>query len=138
MPRLEFSAPHLRHSEAHREFIYNCLEPRMSWRIGMYIAAALLLAAHFLRDGNIVAVALCLAAPLLFLYRRWWVLIVLQLMAYGAAATWIITLLRIVELRQITGRSWTAAALILGSVALLTLLAGVLLNSRAFRERYPR
>jgi len=110
----------------------------MRWRIGMYIAAALLLAAHFLRDGNIVAVALCLAAPLLFLYRRWWALIVLQVMAYGAAATWLITLLRIVELRQITGRRWTAAALILGSVALLTLLAGVLLNSRAFRERYPR
>ena len=110
----------------------------MTWRIGVYAAAALLFAAHFLRDGNFVAVALCLCAPLLFLYRRWWVLIVLQLMAYGAAATWIITLLRVVELRQVTGRSWTAAALILGSVALLTLVAGVLLNSGAFRRRYPR
>jgi len=110
----------------------------MTWRIGIYVAAALLIAAHFLRDGNIVAVAFCLAAPLLFFYRRWWVLVVLQLMAYGAAATWIVTLLRIVELRQVTGRSWTAAGLILGGVALLTLLAGVLLNSRAFRARYPR
>jgi len=110
----------------------------MTWRISVYTAAAFLFAAHFLRDGNFIAVALCLCAPLLFFYRRWWVLIVLQLVAYGAAAMWIITLLRIVDLRQITGRSWTAAALILGGVALLTLLAGVLLNSRAFRERYPR
>ena len=110
----------------------------MTWRISVYTAAAFLFAAHFLRDGNFIPVALCLCAPLLFLYRRWWVLIVLQLMAYGAAATWIITLLRIVELRRITGRSWTAAALILGGVALLTLFAGVLLNSPAFRERYPR
>lgn len=110
----------------------------MTLRISLFIAAAVLIAAHFLRDGNFIAVALSLCVPLLFLYRRWWVLIVLQLMAYGAAATWIITLLRIVELRQVTGRSWTAAALILGGVALLTLVAGLLLNSPALRKRYPR
>jgi uncharacterized membrane protein len=33
---------------------------------------------------------------------------------------------------------YIAAALILAGVALLTLLAGLLLNSRSFRERYPR
>jgi hypothetical protein len=110
----------------------------MTLRIGLFVAAALLFGAHFLREGNIVAVALCLGAPLLFLYRRWWILIPLQVMAYAASATWIITLLRIVEQRQLAGRTWTAAALILGGVALLTLFAGLLLNSRVFRERYPR
>lgn len=85
-----------------------------------------------------MAVALCLAAPLLFLYRRRWILIMLQVMAYGASAIWIVAMLRIIEQRQLAGRTWTAAALILAGVALLTLLAGLLLNSRSFRERYPR
>jgi hypothetical protein len=39
-------------------------------------------------------------------------------------------------MRQQIGRPWTVAAIILGSVALLTLLAGLLLNSRTMRERY--
>ena len=109
----------------------------MALRIGVFIAAALLLAAHFLRQGNIVAVVFCAAAPLLFLWRRRWSLITLQLLAYAATATWIVTLLHIIEQRQLAGRAWTTAALILGVVALLTLLAGLLLNSRSFRERYP-
>jgi hypothetical protein len=110
----------------------------MALRIGLFTTAALLFGAHFLREGNIVAVALCLGAPLLFLYRRRWVLIPLQVMAYGASVTWMITLQHIIEQRELAGRTWTAAALILGTVALLTLLAGLLLNSRVFRERYPR
>lgn len=110
----------------------------MILRIGLFVAAAVLFGAHFLRQGNFVALVFSLGAPLLFLYRRRWVLIALQAMAYGAAATWIINLQHIVEQRALTGRSWTAAALILGGAALLTLLAGLLLNSRAVRERYPR
>ncbi len=110
----------------------------MALRIGLFIAAALLLGAHFLREGNLVAVALCLGAPLLFLFRRRWILVPLQITAYGATASWIVTMQRIIEQRQLAGRSWTAAALILAGVALLTLLAGLLLNSRSFRERYPR
>ena len=35
-------------------------------------------------------------------------------------------------------RNWIAAAIILGSVALFTLLAGLLLNARVIRERYSR
>ena len=110
----------------------------MVLRIGLYIAAALVLGAHFLREGSLVAAALCVAAPLLFLVRQRWILVPLQIIAYGASASWIITLQGIIEQRELAGRSWTAAALILGGVALLTLLAGLLLNSRSFRERYPR
>jgi hypothetical protein len=42
-----------------------------------------------------------------------------------------------VQMRQQTGQTWTAAAIILGSVALLSLAAGALLNSRAIKDRYP-
>lgn len=113
-------------------------EVTLALRIGLYAVTALLLGAHFLREGNFVAVALCSGVPLLFLVRRRWILIPLQIMAYGAAASWIVTMYGIIEQRQLAGRSWTAAALILSGVALLTLLAGLLLNSRSFRERYPR
>ena len=42
----------------------------MAPRISLFVVAALLLGAHFLRAGNWPAMALCLAAPLLFFYRN--------------------------------------------------------------------
>lgn len=110
----------------------------MILRISLFTVAALLLGAHFLRAGNLLMVALCLAAPLLFLYRRRWSLIGLQLLAYGAAAVWIRVALQLVQVRQQSGQESTAAVIILGSVALFTVAAGLLLNSRAITQRYPR
>jgi hypothetical protein len=109
----------------------------MGLRISLYVVAALLLGAHFLRAGDLGIVLLCLAAPLLFLWRQRWSLIALQFLAYCAAGTWIGAAIRLVQLRQQLGQPWTVAAIILGSVALYTLLAGLLLNSRAIKERYP-
>ena len=109
----------------------------MSIRIGFFVIASWLIAAHFFRSGSYLLVFLCLAAPLLFFYRKRWSLVLLQLAAYWASAIWLGALLELVQFRQQTGRSWTAAAVILGSVAVLTLLAGLLLNSRCLRQRYP-
>ncbi len=109
----------------------------MRLRISLFVVAALLLGAHFLRAGSLALVALCVAAPLLFFWRQRWSLILLQLLAYCAAATWIAAAIQLVQLREQLGQPWTVAAIILGSVALLTLLAGLLLNARALRERYP-
>ena len=108
----------------------------MRLRISLFVVAALLLGAHFLRAGNLALVALCVAAPLLFFWRQRWSLILLQLLAYCAAAIWIAAAVQLVQMREQLGQPWTVAAIILGSVALLTLLAGLLLNSRAIRERY--
>ncbi|MEI7761981.1 MAG: hypothetical protein WCI85_02000 [Comamonadaceae bacterium] len=109
----------------------------MHIRIGLFLLAVLMMAAHFFRAGNWSLVALCLAAPLLFFYKKRWSLLLLQLGAYCASATWLAATLSLVQMRQQSGRSWTAAFLILGSVMLLTLLAGLLLNSRRMREAYP-
>ena len=109
----------------------------MGIRISLFALAALLLGAHFLRAGNIAVVALCLATPLLFLWRKRWSLLLLQMLAYGAAATWIVVAYQLIELRQRSGQPWTVAAIILGSVALFTLAAGLLLNSRTIKDRYP-
>lgn len=109
----------------------------MGLRISLFIIAALLLGAHFLRAGNFVMVALCLSAPLLFLWRQRWSLILMQALAYCAAATWIAVAIQLVQLRQQLGQPWIVAVIILGTVALFTLLTGLLLNSRTIKERYP-
>lgn len=110
----------------------------MLLRVVFVSVAALLLAAHFFREGSFLLVALCVATPFLFLWKKRWSLVLLQLAAYGAAATWIVVAVRLVEVRQQSGRSWTAAALILGAVALFTFVSGALLNSRVISERFPR
>jgi hypothetical protein len=109
----------------------------MILRISLFVIAALLLGAHFLRAGNLAMLALCVAAPLLFLWRRRWSLVLLQFLAYCAAGTWVAVAVQLVQMRQQMGQAWTAAVIILGSVGLFTVLAGLLLNSRAIRERYP-
>ena len=107
-------------------------------RILFYAVAALLIAAHFLRQGNIALTVLCLLVPLLFLLRRRWSLIALQAAAYLAAGTWLFTAALIVQQRLAEGRRWTVAAIILGAVILVTVAAGLLLNSRSIRDKYPR
>ena len=110
----------------------------MTFRITLYCLAALLLGAHFLRAGNMLLVLLCIAAPFAFFHRRRHSLVLLQILAYGAAITWLTAAWQLVQARLSAGQDWTLAAAILGAVALYTLLAGLLLNSRAMRERYPQ
>ena len=109
----------------------------MALRISLYIVAALLLGAHFLRADDRALVALCLATPLLFAWRNRWSLIALQVLAYCAAGTWIAVAMQLVQMRQQLVQPWTVAVIILAAVALLTLLAGLLLNARAITEHYP-
>ena len=109
----------------------------MILRTTLIILAALLLAAHFLRAGNIALVVICLMAPLLLLIRQRWSLIVLQLLAYIGSAIWLNTLFGLVSERILLGRSWGGVVAILGTVTLGTILAGLLLNSPAIKARYP-
>ena len=99
-------------------------------RIALYIIVSLLIAAHFLRMGNTIAVALCLAAPLLFLVRRRWSLLLLQWLAYVAAAVWLAIAWEIAAARWSLGEPWLRAAAILLAVAAINMLAGGLLRSQ--------
>ncbi len=108
----------------------------MITRIVFFSIAACLIAAHFLRAGGLIAAAVCLAAPALFLVRRRWSLLLLQGLAYAAAAVWIETAWRIAVMRQSYGEPWLRAALILAAVAAASALAGFLLRGPAFKERY--
>jgi hypothetical protein len=50
----------------------------MITRIALYIATSWLMAAHFLRWGDFILTAFCLATPALFFLCRRWSLLVLQ------------------------------------------------------------
>jgi hypothetical protein len=99
--------------------------------------AAVVMAAHFLRSGNLLLMLLCLAAPGLLLIKKRWALWVLQALTILAAAIWILALNEIIQVRIFEGRSWTASALILGVVAILTLFSGWRLHSPQVKAHYP-
>ena len=102
------------------------------------VLSCLLLAAHFLRAGNLPLVAACVVAPAVLLLRRTWVPRLMQLGLVFAGGVWVWTASDIVRTRMMLGQPWSTAALILGGVALWTLGAGVLFETTSLRRRYRR
>ena len=101
------------------------------------ILSFLLLGAHFYRVGQTLAAGLCLALPLLLLLRKWWVPLLFQGLLVLGALEWLRTLYAFAAMRIAFEQPWTRLAIILGAVALLTGLSGLVFRSRALRARYP-
>lgn len=108
----------------------------MILRISLVVLSAVLLAAHFLRDGNLLLTAVCLLTPALLLIHRPWSLWLLQGFAYLGAVIWLVTLAQLVMERIAMGRSYGVSVAILGTVALFTIVSGVLLNSEVMQRHY--
>jgi hypothetical protein len=100
--------------------------------------ASILMAAHFLRGGSLELALVSILVPFLLLIRKMWSLIVVQLSAYAAAAIWLFTTADVIRDRMMVATPWTLSAIILGSVALFTMFAGLLLNSPRVKEKYSR
>ncbi|MFH1845693.1 MAG: 4Fe-4S ferredoxin, partial [bacterium] len=100
------------------------------------ILAALLAAAHFSRAGNPGLVLACLTAPGVLLLGRSWVPVVFRLLLLVGSGVWVHTGWVLVRERQAAAEPWGRLALILGGVALFTLLAGLVFRHRRLRERY--
>ena len=96
----------------------------------------LLLAAHFLRAGQVVFVVGLLALLLLLFIRKFWVPWVIQAILLLGAVEWIVTLYSVAQLRIASGEPWTRMAIILGAVALFTALSGLVFRSKALRDRF--
>jgi len=105
-------------------------------RVMLYTITTWLIAAHFLRAGSLIPTALCLMTPLLFLVRRRWTLLLLQWLAYAAAVIWLGTAWQIVAVRRSFGQPWLLAAVILVTVATISVLAGIGLRTNILQERY--
>jgi hypothetical protein len=96
--------------------------------------SAVLLAAHFLRSGNIALVVLCLTAPLVLVARTRWSVIVVQGLLIVAAGEWIRTALLIAQERTAAGAPVARMFVILGIVAAVTLLSALPLRTSAPRH----
>ena len=100
--------------------------------------SALLLAAHFLRWGNLPLVVLCLLFPFLLLIRRRWTLLTVQVLTLAGAAIWANATYRLVRQRMLLGEPWGRLVVILGLLILLSCVAALLLNSKTVKDRYPK
>lgn len=96
----------------------------------------ILLAAHFVRAGQVVIafVLLCLLA--LLVLRKSWVPWIIQSTLLLGAVEWVRTLLNVAQVRVELGMPWMRMAIILGVVALFTALSCLVFRNRALRKRY--
>ena len=102
------------------------------------VLSVLVLGAHFLRGGHGAIVLLLLLTLPLLAVRRPWVRRVLQAVLVLGALEWVRTLVSLVQLRMALGQPYTRMAVILGAVALVTLLSALVLETRRLRARYSR
>jgi hypothetical protein len=100
------------------------------------LLSTLLIAAHFLRYGNLLLALLCLAVPLLLLVRRPPAVWLVQLALFLAALEWIRTTAVLVAQRSHMGLPWVRLSAILGAVAVFTLGSLFVFLSKTLRTRY--
>ena len=100
------------------------------------ILSLLVLAAHFYRAGNLILVVLIAASPLLLFIRSAWIVRVIQVELVFGGVEWIRTIFRLVHIRQADNLPWERLAIILGSVAVFTILSALVFNSKALKTRY--
>lgn len=106
------------------------------FRLLPVVLSFLLLSAHFYRAGRWPLIALCLAAPLFLLLRKSWVPRLFQALLVLGALEWLRTLYVFASMRIAFAQPWTRLAIILGAVALLTAVSGLVFRAAALRRFY--
>jgi hypothetical protein len=100
------------------------------------VLSLLVLAAHFLRAGALPVVgALLLLVALLFV-RRPWAARTIQIVLVLGALEWLRTLYLLAGVRIDSGEPFLRLVLILGAVALVTLIAALSFQTRSLRRVY--
>ncbi|MGE5345601.1 MAG: hypothetical protein ACM3JH_06585 [Acidithiobacillales bacterium] len=100
------------------------------------VLSLLVLGAHFFRSAEYAIVALCIALVALVSVRRWWAARALQAALFLGAAEWLRTMTGLVHLRRSLDLPWARLAVILGAVALLTVVSALMFETARLRERY--
>ena len=101
----------------------------IGWRVVPTVLACLLLAAHFLRAGQVLMVVACSLAPGLLLVSHRMARVALRVVLWGGAAMWVVEAVAIARRRIAFGQPWIRMALILGGVSLFTWWASSLLRT---------
>ena len=100
------------------------------------VLSLLILGAHFLRAGNLVLVALVLALLGLLSVRRRWAARVIQAALMLGAVEWVRTAVELAAWRSQAGQPALRLVVILGTVALLTALSGLVFRLARVRSWY--
>ena len=106
------------------------------FRLLPVVLSFLLLGAHFYRYGLVLPALACVAAPFLLFLRKPWVPRLFQVLLVLGALEWLRTLHLLAAMRIAWEQPWTRLAVILGTVALLTALSGLVFRSRKLAARY--
>ncbi len=105
-------------------------------RVLPVVISLLLLGAHFFRAGSVWLAGIFLAMPVLLAIKARWVARLLQIVLVIGALEWVRTLIVFATERAAAGQSWTRLAVILGVVALLTLVSATVFQGAALSRRY--
>ncbi len=100
------------------------------------VLSLIVLAAHFLRAGNLLVVLAALGLVALLPLRRPWVARLVQVVLVIGALEWTRTLATLAIRRSEEGEPFLRMALILGAVTAVTLVSGLLFETPALRGRY--
>jgi hypothetical protein len=106
----------------------------MVLRVICSIVAFLLVGAHFFRQGSYLLVAIALLAPLLLFVKGRWAVVLLQILTWAAAVVWIVVAVQLVRQRMALGQPFRGVIIILGVVALFTILTAWL-QSQIIQKR---
>lgn len=100
------------------------------------LLSGLLLSAHFLRQGSMLAALICLGLPAAaVIMRRDWALLGTRLLLWTGCLLWLLYGFRLAQDRAGRGEPWHRLACILGSVAVWTALSAWLLGGKTVRAR---
>jgi hypothetical protein len=106
------------------------------WRLVAPVLAFILLGASFLRAGDTLLIAACGALMLLLAVPRPWAARIAQLALGLAALRWLWLTWTLAGMRAAAGVPYGRMVAILGTVALLTLLAALVFRAARLRRYY--
>ncbi len=106
-------------------------------RLILVVLATLVLGAHFLRAGHALVALVIVVAPALLAFRTRWAAWTVKGLLLLGTLEWVRTLLELVDVRRALGLPYTRMAVILGSVALVTAVAALLIRVKPALTEKP-
>ncbi len=100
------------------------------------VLSILVLGAHFLRGGSMIAVFVVLALIGLLFLRRPWVARLVQAVLVLGALEWLRTMYELAQIRAMHGQPYGRMLVILGIVAAVTLCSALLFQTPALKDVY--
>jgi ferredoxin len=106
-------------------------------RYVLLVLSCLLLAVHHFRGDEPGLIGLWLTVPFALFFKRRWVDKAVQLVMLAGAFEWAVTVDTVIALRQLVGLPYERTAYILGGIAVLTAVSGLLLETGGRRRLLP-